>query len=89
MGTGFHEGQAARGVSPLLVAARGVPFKCPSPGYSLAVTSAKGKRIMRDWKAFVRRTILSVPRRVLLNIHNSVPRRMALLLEARGGAIRC
>ena len=44
---------------------------------------------MRDWKVFVRRTILSVPRRVLKNIHDSVPRRMAMLIQARGGPIRC
>ncbi len=89
LGTGFHEGQAARGVSQLLVAARGVPFNCPSPGYSIGVTTPKGKRIMTEWKAFVRRTILSIPRRVLQNIHDSVPRRMAMLIEARGGPIRC
>ena len=48
----------------------------------------KGRRIMAEWRTFVRRTIMSVPPRVLQAIHESVPRRMDELIAAQGGAIR-
>ena len=50
--------------------------------------SRKGRRVMAEWKKLVRRTILTVPPRVLQAIHDSVPNRMEELIEAQGGAIR-
>jgi len=54
----------------------------------VSVKTRKGRRIMAEWKQFVRRVILSVAPRALQNKHNSVPSRMDELIAAQGGAIR-
>ena len=48
----------------------------------------KGKRLMAEWKSFVRQTIRMTPARVLQAIHDSVPERMLALIDAAGGPIR-
>ena len=67
---------------------QGADIFCLPRGYSLNLKSAKGKRLMAEWKHFVRQTIRQTPPRVLRAIYDSVPERMAALIDAQGGAIR-